>query len=70
MLKLEDIENGGNHINGNGENDQMLPIFQRLLMEKQSRPRDQRSSGSMVKDAHKNASCPNILVKCDIVEYL
>lgn len=40
----------------------ILPIFRKLLTEKQPR---YRGRGSMV-----GASCPNISIKCDIVEYL
>lgn len=40
----------------------ILPIFRKLLTEKQPQ---YRGRGSMV-----GASCPNISIKCDIVEYL
>jgi gamma-aminobutyric acid type B receptor len=39
----------------------ILPIFRKLLTEKESRYRPSRNVG---------ASCPNISIKCDIVEYL
>ena len=39
----------------------ILPIFRKLLTEKESRYRPNRNVG---------ASCPNISIKCDIVEYL
>ena len=73
MLKLGGIENGYSGSSSNGENDQMLPIFQRLLLEKKSNTTNRQQhqqQNNMSRDAHKNASCPNILVKCDIVEYL
>jgi gamma-aminobutyric acid type B receptor len=40
----------------------ILPIFRKLLTEKESRYRHKRSVVG--------ASCPNISIKCDIVEYL
>ncbi len=45
--------------------DQMLPIFHRLLLDKQSKVDNAASVKRL-----KNASCPDISVKCDIVEYL
>lgn len=40
----------------------ILPIFQKLLTERESRSYRQRNMFG--------ASCPNISIKCDIVEYL
>lgn len=46
-----------------GNDTAILPIFRKLLNDKESRYH--RSSRNMV-----GASCPNISIKCDIVEYL
>lgn len=42
----------------------MLPIFRKLLTERQPRYRSSSRSNGV------GASCPNISIKCDIVEYL
>lgn len=43
----------------------ILPIFRKLLTERQPRYRSSNSRSNGV-----GASCPNISIKCDIVEYL
>jgi hypothetical protein len=44
---------------------EMLPIFQRLLEEKQAKSLDSRDAANS-----DYQSCPNILLKCDVVEKL
>ena len=58
---------------------QMLPIFQRLIEDKRGGHGDPGGGGDVGGKGGKSgfkaksanaASCPNILLRCDIVEYL
>ena len=40
------------------QSEEMLPIFQKLIEDKKE------------ENSNKHLSCPNIMLKCDIVEYL
>ncbi|XP_071450035.1 gamma-aminobutyric acid type B receptor subunit 2 [Hetaerina americana] len=64
--------NNNRGMNNNGSSDAdldlaILPIFQKLLSE---RHKSRRGGGSGGGTSYSIASCPNISIKCDIVEYL
>jgi len=48
----------------------LLPIFHKILSDQQRQQRLNYKSRQMVKNKKFMLSCPNIMIKCDIVEYL